>query len=117
VLPQNWRREMEIWDVELVRRELGSDGSWGAETVVPPLPGRPSLREMLENATPPDITTIVAEENRVRAGLRQPRMYNLIAGDFWMAPVELLNSQEIERPDEVERLLRRIRGFRSEIKQ
>ncbi len=117
VLPQNWRRDMEIWDVELVRRELGSDGSWGPETVVPPLPGRASLREMLQNATPPDITTIVAEENLLRAGLRQPRMYNLIAGDFWMAPVELIRSQEIERPQEVERLLRRARGFRSEIQQ
>ncbi len=115
VLPQEWRTNMEIWDVELVRRQLGSDGQWGAETVVPPLPGRASLRERLADATPPDISVIVSEEQSLRAGIRQPRMYNLIAGDFWTAPVEFVASNEIERPEEVERLLRQVRRIQSEI--
>ncbi|XHC25200.1 MAG: hypothetical protein ACFHWZ_06355 [Phycisphaerales bacterium] len=114
-LPQEWRTNMEIWDVELVRRQLGSDGQWGAETVVPPLPGRASLRERLADATPPDISVIVSEEQSLRAGIRQPRMYNLIAGDFWAAPVEFVASNEIERPEEVERLLRQVRRIQSEI--
>jgi hypothetical protein len=115
VLPQDWLRNLEIWDVELVRRELGSDGEWGAETVVPPLPGRPSLRERLAEATPPDISVLVSEEQSLRAGIRQPRMYNLIAGDFWAPPVDFVESSAIQRPAEVERLLRQVRSIRSEI--
>lgn len=114
-LPQSWRETMEIWDVELVRRELGSDGSWGPESVVPPMPGRPSLRDRLDGATPPDISVLESEERSLRAGIRQPRMYNLIAGDYWMAPALIEQAETVERPAEVERLLRRVRSLRSEI--
>lgn len=115
VLPQTWRESMEIWDVEVVRRELGSDGQWSAETVVPPMPGRASLRERVVTATPPDIPAIEAEERRLRSGIRQPRMYNLIAGDFWNAPVLVRREQELTRPAEVDRLVRQIRSLRREI--
>jgi len=114
-LPQAWRDTIEIWDVEVVRRELGSDGSWGPETVVPPMPGRASMRERLQTATPPDLPTLESEERNRRAGIRQPRMYNLIAGDFWTAPVLLQREQELDRPAEVDRLLRQVRGLRQEI--
>lgn len=115
ILPQDWRDGMEIWDVELVRREMGSDGSWSAATVVPPMPGRASLRERLAGATPPDIASLQSEEQNMRAGIRQPRMYNLIAGDFWMAPALIKQEQEMQRPAEVDRLLRQVRSIRSEI--
>ncbi len=115
MLPQDWRNAMEIWDIELVRREMGSDGSWGGVTVVPPMPGRASLRDRLAGATPPDIASLQSEEQNLRAGIRQPRMYNLIAGDFWMAPALIKQEQEMQRPAEVDRLLRQVRSIRSEI--
>lgn len=115
ILPQDWRDSMEIWDIELVRRELGSDGSWGTETVVPPMPGRATLRDRLANATPPDIATLQSAELNLRAGIRQPRMYNLIAGDYWTAPAILQRAQQMERPAEAERLLNQVRSIRSQI--
>ena len=82
-----WQNIVEVIDVEVVRREVRGDGSAGEEIVVPPLPGRISLRsrfDAIESLRDLQGVALTARDN-ARSILR-PRFYNMIAGEPWMPP-------------------------------
>jgi hypothetical protein len=115
ILPQSWLNNMEVWDVELLRRSQSPSGTWNEPTIIPTIPGRPTLRDRFAEASPPDIASLVSAEQTSRIGLRQPRMYNSIAGDIWEPPFALRQRESVDRPAEAERLLRQVRSIRSEV--
>jgi len=103
-----WQGVVELLDVEIERRRLGSDGQWEAPETVAPLPGRPSLRAMVrdESLAPRELRTLIDSERRDREQIRRPRFYNMISGELWSWPSQVRETKRVEpAPDEL-RLLR-----------
>lgn len=113
-----WRSRAELVDVVWEREAKLPDGSWGPARVLDPVPGRESLRGTLDSGlTPADLSDrLLLPEQDLRAAIRRPSMYPMIAGRGWTRP-SIAAEQEavVERPERVESLLRRIAGLQSEI--
>lgn len=89
-LPSSWwSGTVELLDVEVVRQRLMPDGTWGPEEVVPPMPGRFSLRERLgstDQLRPGELRDVLALEAANRGQIRRPRPYRTISGPVWEWP-------------------------------
>ena len=99
-----WQGVVELLDVEIERRRLGSDGQWEDPETVASLPGRPSLRTMVRDETlaPRELRTLIDAERRDREQLRRPRFYNMISGQAWMWPSRARELNRVEpEPDEL----------------
>ncbi|MEM8835802.1 MAG: hypothetical protein AAGD00_08280 [Planctomycetota bacterium] len=113
-----WRSRAELVDVVWERQAMLPDGSWGPARVLDPVPGRASLRSALESGlTPADLSDrLLLPEQELRAEIRRPSMYPMIAGRAWTRPsVAAEQDAVVERPERVESLLRRISGLENEI--
>ncbi|TVQ32245.1 MAG: hypothetical protein EA376_06245 [Phycisphaeraceae bacterium] len=111
-----WSSVLEIVDVELYRQEIYPDGAYGPEELLPPLPGRFTLRDRLQNIqTLSDNRTLaqLARENG-RAILR-PRPLGMIAGDPWLPPADAQMARA--QLGEVDRLRRDFQSVNREITQ
>ncbi|MEQ9616553.1 MAG: hypothetical protein RLN60_00805 [Phycisphaerales bacterium] len=88
-LPLDWMRTIQILDVEYARQRM-VDGEWVDDGVVPPMPGRRSLRGAIAdpNVRPVDLQDILRAERDARADIRSPELYTMIAGLPWVAPAD-----------------------------
>jgi hypothetical protein len=114
-----WESRVEIVDVQWIREERAADGSWTNPTVVPPLPGRPSLRDVIakQDFQPGDLRTLLEREAIERAGLRRPSFYSTISGPSWVWPSMAASRNAEDVREKVEAKTRQLRGLREEIKR
>jgi len=112
-----WRGRIEILDVQVERRRVHADGQRSGATLVPPLPGRFSLRDRLgaglEPGAMPEIVSLARQQ---ATDIVQPRFYNIIAGEPW-APPEGERREDDDSNLAVTRLLRQLDRIRREIEQ
>jgi hypothetical protein len=88
-LPRSWWiDQVEILDVEVARDELGPDGAVVATTIVPPVPGAPTLRARITTAdlAPRELPEILTEERIGREQIRRSPFFDVIAGEPWIWP-------------------------------
>jgi hypothetical protein len=88
-LPRSWWiDQVEILDVEVARDEIGPDGAVVQTTIVPPVPGAPTLRARIasESIAPRELPEILTEERDKREQIRRSPFFEIIAGEPWIWP-------------------------------
>lgn len=86
---QWWRDQVEILGVRLERQEMGSNGDWSKETVVPLVPGR-GVPDLLKNAkTLNDMPEVLSVARIAAEELQRPQSLRTIAGQSWKRPSEM----------------------------
>lgn len=84
-----WQGTVELLDVVVEAQRRQPDGTWGPTEVLPPMPGRFSLRERLAGSGergPGELRDVLALEAANRGTIRRPRPYRTISGPEWMWP-------------------------------
>lgn len=111
-----WQGRVEILDVELWRQEIGPEGEWGGLTLVPALPGAPSLRAELNkpDLDPSALRPLLDQERLNREYVRRPPYYPAVSGEAWTLPSRRI-PLTAEQRDQIAGLQRQLRSIRLEI--
>ncbi|MDX2115568.1 MAG: hypothetical protein SFZ24_08100 [Planctomycetota bacterium] len=117
--PAVWQSRLELVDVEWSRQRLQPDGSWSAEEVLGPLPARRSLRSIIRKSEfqPADYRALFEQERsaEVRADIRRPAYYAVIAGQPWVSPARAVKLQSVSADEQTVTLNRTLASLRREI--
>ncbi|MFG0257694.1 MAG: hypothetical protein ACF8GE_07330 [Phycisphaerales bacterium JB043] len=110
-IPSDWYKGIEILDVEVERRLVDAD----EHTLVPPMPGRFSIRERLAADLDPREAQILG--NRAKGDIESsqlvhPRPYRMISGVAWMPPTL---DQESSDQHRIQQLLQKLRGVEQQV--
>ncbi len=117
-VPARWAEQIELLRVELIRREIGSDGSPGAAETVAAMPGRRAFDGLLEreDILPAELPRIRNIETQARETIRRPPFYGIISGDHWVWPSAMTPTEvDPEVMRERDRLLRQRNALLREI--
>lgn len=118
-LPLDWSRNIQILDVRLFRQRM-VEGAWTDEQLVPPMPGRGSIRDfvMRSNIRPAELPDLLQAERENRSEIRNPSIYRMIAGLPWVSP-ERFPDVKRTLPDQqqVNRILRTLESVDSELER
>lgn len=111
-----WQGRLEVLDVELRRQARNSDGSWGEEHTVPPVPGVFSLRSVLHSPStrPADLSAILSDEKSRRESIRRAPYWATISGEPWTPPCRAAESSK-RTPADVTRKARELRSKNDEL--
>lgn len=102
-----WRDAVEVIAVELEREELVEGTEWTNATVVPPMPGRPSLLAQVQQQVrgPAQMNPVVDAARRQSGQVVQPAFYRTIAGPAWVPPSEVIPPDLLNEKDARKRQL------------
>lgn len=121
-LQKNWWDGLSVLAVELVRQELGANGEWGSEVVVPPMPGRFNLAEQLRAAIADvaSLNQLAQQAANNELDIVRPEFYRramlagVEAGDEWVAPSDAVEDLAGVNP-ELLKAQRRLKSRQSDI--
>lgn len=121
-LQKNWWDGLSVLAVELVRQELGGNGEWGKEEVVPPMPGRFNLVEQLRAAIADvaSLNQLAQQAANNELDILRPEFYRRAmlagaeAGDEWVAPSDAVEDIAGVNP-ELLKAQRRLKSRQSDI--
>ncbi len=90
-VPRGWWAGTEVVSVEVGRQRRLPDGTWGEDSIVNPMPGRPNLGDMLKR-NDLDIAEILRNAKEQREELLRPTFYQRasvaghLVGEEWYPP-------------------------------
>lgn len=87
--PENWwRSRLAVVDIEVQRQRVdAADSPLDEPVLVPPPPGRPTLRDRISPGMAPEaLDAVVARARQSAKPLLNPSFYSLIAGGPWRLP-------------------------------
>ncbi|MBL8744955.1 MAG: hypothetical protein JNK58_01220, partial [Phycisphaerae bacterium] len=115
--PALWQGKVELVDVEWFRQQLGPDGRWGQEEMLPALPGRPTPRDVLGKSPfqPADYREALERERLERLNIRRPMFYATISGQPWVWPSQQQEEATAQGAEDVTGLKRELASVRAEI--
>lgn len=102
-IPSNFIDEMfAIVDVQVERRVVHDDGTFGAPEIVSAMPARPSLRAGLSKVTVANVTSVIDTVRTQQADLLQPEFYPLRHRDWSPPQLSSPDGEEKAQPDAIE---------------
>lgn len=112
-----WQGRLELVDIEWIRQERTTTGEWGEETVLPPLPGRATIREIVGKTDfqPADFRELIERERQERQVIRRPPFYATIAGRSWVWPSQAKKESESKDATDVVALKQELAALRREL--
>jgi hypothetical protein len=117
-IPEHWYSNgIAVVDVLLEREELHS-GEWTGLTVVPPMPGRESLRADLAAAdTPAKVRPLLEEAPQLAEDICRPAYYQIVFGEPWTQPSRLGDGRQTGDRGRIDSLLRQREHIQSQIER
>lgn len=114
-----WQGKVELVEIEWIRQQVGPDGQWGGDVVLPALPGRPSLRTLLAKGDfqPGDFKELLDRERVERPWIRRPAFYKTIAGRPWIWPSQAVKEGESHGGDDIASKRRELAAVRQTIEE
>ena len=114
-----WQGRLELIDVEVWRQARGSDGQWTEAELLPPMPGRASLRALAskDGFQPGDFRSMLEQEGNTttRQTIRRAGYYAMITGMDWTWPAQALKSDDQDSLSKLDVALRALKGVRADI--
>ncbi|MEM9662862.1 MAG: hypothetical protein AAF937_11200 [Planctomycetota bacterium] len=114
-----WRSKQSVVTVEYEREQRQADGSWGAATIVEPLPGfEPAIDLAAAPANWRELDELSRAAGQNEDVVLRPAFYSILEGETWRPPSAVPSFEEAERgEDDIRRLERQLASTRSQIER